>query len=277
MKLTLCTDIHLNFLEIDAITKFSDTVFRAGSDAVLITGDISEADKLSHHLKIFAAIVDKPIYFVLGNHDYWHDGFSQAAEAMGQLSKDNPDIVWLQDRGVVPLTPNTALIGVDGWYDAGYGDWMQGALFMNDWNYIKDFASMKIPGTYGGGRPDMGAIISLCRHKASQDASKAEHFIEKAFETHDHVIFATHVPPWLAVAMHRGKNTEFNVQPYYISRTMGNMLEHVMGKQPAGKTLDVFCGHTHSKAEALIAANLKATCLGAEYGHPAISEILNVL
>lgn len=277
LKLALCSDIHLNFLNLHKVTKFAERVFHAGPDGVLITGDISEANVLVSHLKVLAAVIDRPIYFVLGNHDYWHGSFDSVAKDMRQLMIDEPKLKWLQASGVISLTPRTALVGVDGFYDAGYGDWQRSSIFMNDWNRTEDFRTSFVPSMYGGSGVDRGAIISVCRAKAARDADIGQALLEEAFKTHDHVIFATHVPPWLDVAKHMGNPTDPPAQPYYLCKTMGNMLEEVMAAQPDGKTLNVFCGHTHSKARARIGAKIDAYCSGADYGNPSVSEMVSVL
>ena len=43
----------------------------AGSDKILITGDIAEAKDVCELLTEFSQHVNSSIYFVLGNHDYY--------------------------------------------------------------------------------------------------------------------------------------------------------------------------------------------------------------
>lgn len=43
MKIAWLTDIHLNFLKVEARKKFYQQVIKTGADRILITGDIAEA------------------------------------------------------------------------------------------------------------------------------------------------------------------------------------------------------------------------------------------
>ncbi len=277
IKLALCSDIHLNFLNTDKITQFAEKVFKAGPDAVLVTGDLSEADALIPHLSILLAVIDKPIYFVLGNHDYWNSSFKKVQDQLRALMTAEKRLVWLQASEPVVLTDKTALVGVDGWYDAGWGDWKKGGIFMNDWLRIEEFSTGRYSMPYGGSSHDKGVYISVSRQKAAEDAKIGKELLDKAFALRDHVIFATHVPPFTEVARYRGRPTDTDALPYYTSRTMGNMLEEVSKSLPIEKSLTVFCGHTHDKAMHRVSHNLTVYCSPAEYGRPGISELVSVL
>lgn len=277
IKLALCSDIHLNFLNTDKVTRFAENVFKAGPDAVLVTGDLSEADKLIPHLSIMLAVIDKPIYFILGNHDYWNSSFKKVQDQLRALMKAEKRLVWLQASDPILLTSKTALVGVDGWYDAGWGDWKKGGIFMNDWLRIEEFSTGRYSMPYNGMSHDKGTYISVSRQKAAEDAQIGKELLERAFALRDHVIFATHVPPFTEAARYRGHPTDTDALPFYTSRTMGNMLEEVAKSLPIEKSLTVFCGHTHDKAMHRAAHNLTVYCSPAEYGRPAISEMVSVL
>ena len=46
-------------------------------------------------LEEMAQHIAKPIYFVLGNHDYYHSSVENVIQKVTQLSQDNPDIDFL--------------------------------------------------------------------------------------------------------------------------------------------------------------------------------------
>jgi predicted MPP superfamily phosphohydrolase len=71
MRLTWLTDIHLSFLEDQQLDRLLKRLSAKNSDAVIISGDIGEADNLHHYLGALSAALKPPIYFVLGNHDYY--------------------------------------------------------------------------------------------------------------------------------------------------------------------------------------------------------------
>ena len=118
MRLAWLTDIHLNFLNAQRRRDFAESVVDEEPDAVLIGGDISEAHDLAAHLKEMAQWLERPIYFVLGNHDFYRGSFEQVYSIARRLSQDEEHLTWLTEAGVVELTAHTALIDHDGWTDA---------------------------------------------------------------------------------------------------------------------------------------------------------------
>src|SRR5688500_8824035 len=114
-RLAWATDVHLNFLDLVQVEAFCQEIERQTPDALLLTGDITEAPSVGAYLQHLARRIDRPIYFVLGNHDFYRSSIARVREAMAALAADVPELVWLTGRGVVPLTEVTALVGHDSW------------------------------------------------------------------------------------------------------------------------------------------------------------------
>lgn len=70
LRLAWLTDIHLNFLEDSERRRFLETV-ATQADALAISGDIGESPSSIGYLQEMEEILRKPIYFVLGNHDFY--------------------------------------------------------------------------------------------------------------------------------------------------------------------------------------------------------------
>ncbi len=70
MRLGWVTDIHLDFLAPPKREAFFAALRAQASDGLLFSGDVAEAPTLVSHLEDMAAAVQRPIYFVLGNHDF---------------------------------------------------------------------------------------------------------------------------------------------------------------------------------------------------------------
>ena len=70
MKLAWLTDIHLNFLDANERKHFYQEIINTECDSVLISGDIAEAPSIKNILQELAIFIKKPIYYILGNHDY---------------------------------------------------------------------------------------------------------------------------------------------------------------------------------------------------------------
>src|SRR5689334_11638471 len=103
-KLAWVTDIHLNFLRKEEIRDFCSDILKSKPEALLITGDISETPHLEKHLNLLAENLQIPIYFVLGNHDFYFGEIAQVRQEMTTLTNKSSFLKWVPALGVVPLT-----------------------------------------------------------------------------------------------------------------------------------------------------------------------------
>ena len=71
MRLAWATDVHLDFLSSTEIDTFADRIAALSPDSVLLSGDISTAPRLDADLERLAGRLERPIFFVLGNHDFY--------------------------------------------------------------------------------------------------------------------------------------------------------------------------------------------------------------
>ena len=78
-RLAWMTDLHLNFVAPRQVERLCRSVIEAGADAVLLTGDIGEAQDLEGQLESLDAGLGLPLYFVLGNHDFYRGPGSRAS------------------------------------------------------------------------------------------------------------------------------------------------------------------------------------------------------
>ena len=76
MRLGWLTDIHLNFLDGDDRRRFWGGV-RDQVDAVAISGDIGESQNVAGYLREWDEALQKPAYFVLGNHDFYRGSIQE--------------------------------------------------------------------------------------------------------------------------------------------------------------------------------------------------------
>ena len=95
------TDIHLNFIDADARKKFYQKIIDIECDGVLISGDIAEAPSIKNILEEMAIYIKKPIYFVLGNHDYYQEQINNVRSEMTRLTESNEYLFWLSSMQVV--------------------------------------------------------------------------------------------------------------------------------------------------------------------------------
>jgi len=269
MKLTWLTDIHLNFLEIEARTKFYRSVMAAQSEAVLITGDIAEATSVSGILKEMAEHIQKPIYFVLGNHDYYRGQVNDVREEMVALTHSEKLLYWLPASGPQVLANNVILLGHDGWADGRYGDYTNSSVVLNDSRMIVDFFQQKIISNH--------ALLEKMQQLADSDAKQLRDDLKQAIIQYHpkKIIVLTHVPPFKETCLYKGKISNEDYLPYFCSKVTGEVLATV-AKINANIEFLTLCGHTHERAVYQPLDNLSVKVGQAEYGAPQVQEIFVV-
>jgi predicted MPP superfamily phosphohydrolase len=254
--LTWVTDIHLNFLKMEEIHTFCEKIAAENSDALLISGDIAESHNLIDYLNVLESKLKIPIYFVLGNHDFYQGSISGTREAVKEVSLNSPKLKWLPSAGVVSLTSETCLIGHDGWSDGRSGDFFNSEVWLNDYILIDELKSF-----------DKKDLFGRLNKLGDETAAYLGNILPIALSEFNEVILLTHVPPFKESCWHDGKISDDNWLPHFSCQAVGEVLFEIM-KENSGKMLTVLCGHTHGAGEAKILPNLLVKTGGAEYKKP---------
>ena len=271
-KFCWMTDIHLNVLKTDQTIKWLKYVKRSLSSDVIsvcISGDISESYSLEEDLTLLSSILDLPVYFVLGNHDFWHSTFSDVENTCRRLTLENSKLVWLSGTNIIQLSDQIALVGHDGWYDARNGDWNTSNITMNDWYHIYNYHPF-ISVNLGGMMPgiDMNAIVNVSRHRADLAADHVYTHGKTALEQgNKRLIVFTHFPPFTDAMRWNGGPSEVDAFPWYSSKVMGDTLLKLANEFP-DQEISVFCGHTHESCRFVAQKNLEVFVGAAQYGNP---------
>src|SRR5690606_33132446 len=164
-----CTDVHLDHIEDQDVISFAERINKLSVDGVVLTGDISIAGRLVLHLSLLERVLQVPVYFVLGNHDYWGGEIAAVRKQMRELSNLSGFLRYLPTSPYTVLTPNTAIVGHDGWYDALYGDYENSRFIMRDWHAISDFVtSGAMETSLHGKRPVFSNLVPKCRELAHE-------------------------------------------------------------------------------------------------------------
>ncbi len=135
MRLAWATDIHLDHASESARRRFCQSV-NEQADALVVTGDIAESHILGSALESLATLTGRPVYFVLGNHDFYRGSVAGTRRQVGYVVTES--LVYLSQAGVVELTPSTALVGHDGWADGRLGDLDGSDVILNDFLLIDE-------------------------------------------------------------------------------------------------------------------------------------------
>lgn len=263
-----CTDLHLNMLQEPAIVKFAESIRDQNLDGTLITGDISTSRDFVYHLSVLEAVTQKPVYFVLGNHDYWGSSTEQVQKQANELSSLSTFVKWAASTPYITLTPTTALVGHDGWYDALVcpPDFSVG---LNDWTNIRDFVG-DVPDLRKVVNFNKDTVISVSRalaHKATLSVMQA---IKAATRYSNRIIVLTHVPP---VPCHEYDDAGLS---WFLSKMMGDMLLQAAKAYP-NVHFTVLAGHTHKRGMNQMDKNMACYTGQAEYGKPIVEKIIEVL
>jgi len=264
-RLVWLTDIHLNFLKKkNQFEKFIELIASRHCQGILLGGDIGEADSLVPFLEWLSKSLHSPIYFVLGNHDYYKGSIAEVRKSIQTLSETIDNLTWMPQGGVVELTPNAALIGHGGWADGGYGDFWNSSVDLNDYHLIAELTDL----------PQPQQLLKM-RELASQACDHFNRWLPLALQAYDQVYCLTHVPPFAESCWHEGKISDEEYLPHFSSKLSGESLKTIMQLYP-DKHLTVLCGHTHSEGEVKIGSNITVFTGQAEYGKPVIQRIIEV-
>lgn len=258
------TDLHLNFLPPQDIQVFLRQAAAAQPDCVLIGGDTGDAPNLLATLDLIASSFQKPVYFVLGNHDFYHGSLEWTERAVTLLAQQSDHLAYLPSAGVIELTPETALIGHGGWGDGRYGDYQNSWVMINDFVLIDELSHIS-----------KAERLRRIMRLGDQAAAYVKTALLRAFETHRRAIFLTHVPPFKEACWHQGRLSDDHFLPYFACKAVGDVLREIMQSRPE-KDLLVLCGHTHGAGQAHILDNLRVLTGSADYGAPKIQDILEV-
>lgn len=266
MKLAWLTDIHLNFLRDAALDAFLVMLADTEADAFVITGDIGEADDVARHLNAIDTAARRPVYFVLGNHDFYRGSIAMVRETVQQLCAVCPDLHWLPDAGVVPLSAEACLIGHDGWGDGRLGDYFGTDVLLNDFGLI---------GEFGGFEEAKDERLARMLALGDEAAAHLRSVLPDALSRFRHVIVATHVPPFRESCWHEGQVSNDDWLPFFTCKAVGDVLAEAM-TAAAERRMTVLCGHTHCGGEVAVLPNLRVLTGGARYGNPAVQRVLEV-
>jgi Icc protein len=236
-------------------------------DSVVITGDISTAEHIEQHLDHLGQCLDGiPVRFVLGNHDYYNGSITEVRKRIWKGFQSTQGVGWLNALGVVELTPDTALVGHDGWYDGVYSDWFKSKLMMNEYFLTTEF------------RFQPPALLhAKLRELANECAIHIRKHVREAAKKYKTVIFATHVPPF----RENSRAPDFQLSdvdwlPNMSSGLAGEALLDVAREFPGVEFL-CLSGHTHTPWKEQYQPNLHCWTGKAVYGKPESSiELIEV-
>jgi hypothetical protein len=179
------------------------------------------------------------------------------------LTQQDSKLHYLSVEEPISLTNDIAIIGQDGWYDAGWKKPFLPIVFWADWYFISDFRLCK----------DNTSRIDLMKYQAKLASEKLKFSLEKALKTHSTVYLLTHFPPWPEKNDKWYGLIESFWTPYNSCKITADMLSSVMNSHPKQKLI-VLAGHTHCQRYEKITPNIELKVGCADHGRCQIQDII---
>ena len=260
--ITVAADIHLDHADEPAVDRFLTGLAASSGESVLICGDISVARRVVTDLERIADAAQRPIHFVLGNHDHYGGSIAAVRDAVTDLATRRPNVQWLPPAGVVQLDPLTTLIGVDGWADGRFGNAHATPLRLNDDRLIAELER----------QPDRAHRLAVKRALADADAARLATLIERAASVSRTIVIATHIPPFTEALPTSGRLASRDWWPLLVCGATGIVIRDAAGRLPSHRFL-VLAGHSHVGRNVTIGPNLSVVVAPARYGAPACQVV----
>ena len=267
LRLAWLSDLHLEFVETQQVESLCRAIRAARPSHVLVGGDTGQARSVAAYLRTLAREVACPVFFVLGNHDFYGSGIATLEATLPQQIENETALRWLgnpDDETVVPLSPEVGLVGRGAWGDARVGAYDTTGVLLNDFVYIEEQAGLSRP-----------ALIECLRALGDRAAAHLMPRLEAALRRFPRVVVLTHVPPFVEACWHEGRISDADWLPFFVCHAVGEVLLSAAQARPDREIL-VLCGHTHGGGTARLAPNLEVCTAPAEYGAPGIARIITL-
>ena len=239
------TDLHLDRTGKEETEDLLNRIRNTESNSVILTGDISDAGSIRRHLsQIASACAPRPLYFVMGNHDYYGGGFREVEAGVHALCESTENLHLMDGTTVVSLAEGIGMVGHGGWPDARAGDGLETTVENPDRWCIGDFRDL-----------DHGQTLLRMRGLGGESAARLRGILPLALKRHRHVVVATHVPPFANAVFHKGKPAGVEYLPHFCNATVGYMMLGLLRAFPH-RRVSVLAGHSHGACARMITRNL---------------------
>jgi len=257
------TDLHLDRASPEQKSLLLDALAGIKYDKVVISGDVSNAANLCKHLRQLAsACAPRPMYFVLGNHDYFGSGFLEVESEVSELCRTVANLHHLDGRQIIPLGHGVCLMGHRGWADARAGYGTRTVIDSSDRTQINDFSGLCRNG-----------MLQRMRELGSESARVIRKTLPLALTRFRHVVIVTHVPPFPDAVIYNSKPCARTHLPHFVNLSAGLAIRAIASAFPK-RRVTILSGHSHSSSTTEILPNLTVRVGGARTGRPGVLEVI---
>lgn len=259
------SDIHLDFLDKARRRAFYQTILDAGVDGVVISGDICNGHYLEKYLTEMAKIIKVPIWFTLGNHDYYGSNVKAIRKKLKSLCIKQPLLKWLHKEGVIALSEEIGLVGVDSWADGRAGHYWESNVELADHRLIGDLKGLDAAGRL--------KVIQGFANEAEEILRRSLNSALTQFKT---VFVVSHVPMFYEACLGPDRRVSGSLwMPHYVWHQGGVAIGEVLQNNAHGRVI-VLSGHTHSDIRLRIDDRISIWVAPAEYDNPSIAEVIDL-
>ena len=249
------SDIHLDRMDEREYGELKEWIVEKDADALVLAGDIAEADSVVDYLIDIESTIQGEIYFVLGNHDFYKGGYKTVRDDIREVVEKCENLKWLSDMNVVELNNSTALIGHEGWGDARYGKFDISGQLPRDFRMIEDLFKLK-----------REEFVDKLNKLGDISAEHIGRVLRQAVKDFEKIFLITHVPPFQEACIGNDwRMCDEHKLTFYSCKAVGDVIKEIMQENPNNQ-LTVLCGHTHQKCELQVLDNLKVQVKESGYG-----------
>ncbi|MCD4782611.1 MAG: metallophosphoesterase [Candidatus Eremiobacteraeota bacterium] len=305
-RIAWTNDIHLNFLDDGRVIRFFKSIESQDFDFLLIAGDIAQANNLKKYLHFLNGLISRPVFFVLGNHDFYYSSITKMSREIEKWVLDFENLFYLgmgfdfnlsdknspvaevfrpptqylsekkSEREMIPdqlksLRPHVYKLSEKTGL-VGHGCWADGRVgnYFDSDIMLNDYMLI---GEYVG--LNKNKRFKLMNRLGDMSADYFRKYLPLALSKFDEVIVLLHVPPFKEATWHEGEVSENGHLPHFSCKAVGEALVEIMEKHP-DKKITVLCGHTHGEGKCRVGDNIFVITGPATYGEPKITGFLEV-
>jgi Icc-related predicted phosphoesterase len=264
LKVVWVTDLHLDAAKPDFYQALFKNIETLNPDLILVGGDTANGLKAFQYLLLMQELLQKEIYFVLGNHEFYHHSIFHTRSIATQTAAYNENLHYLTNENLVHLSDSTVLIGHDGWCDARAGNFLTSTVSLHDYHLIKDLKDLS------------KHKLQMKLHQLGTEAAESlEKKLDEAFKKYSYIVLLTHTPPFQAACIYDKHISDDNWAPHFVCKAMGDMLIKKMNQHPE-KYLIALCGHAHHLADISILPNLRVIVGESVLGSPKVQALIQL-
>lgn len=241
MKLIWITDVSLQVQHDEVKQAFYEEIKVEAENksvsAILITGNVADAESLHRELDALHAGTGLDVFFVLGNGDFYGSNIRAVKKSLEEKYSDLQNgVLYLSDTTFnLALSEDRYLVGVDGWCDG-----LAGTIVETDYNSLDNQYILDLVYAQNLGGDDAflrkRLELSVIDSKALQAKVDAVIRLEPK-----EIIIATSVPPFKESCIFNGERLTDNFLPYYCNQNMGDMIM-IKASQNPDILFTVYCG-----------------------------------